>query len=157
MINFYERGRKTPSLFFVDMDYTQNPNYQKALEFIKNNDLNSLEVGKHVIDGDNLWVNIQECSLRKASEAKYEVHDKYIDIQIPLNMDEEYGVMPRTMCQNPDGEMDTEKDYLLFSDPVGATMTVEKGKMIVFAPDTAHAPLIGEGIIHKAVFKVKVV
>ena len=35
-------------------------------------------------------------------------------------------------------------------------MTVEVGQAITFDPDTAHAPLIGEGTIHKAIFKVKV-
>ena len=38
--------------------YDLNPNVQKALEFMKTTDLNQLPAGKHVIDGDNLWVNI---------------------------------------------------------------------------------------------------
>ena len=36
------------------------------------------------------------------------------------------------------------------------TVTVEAGGSITFDPDTAHAPLIGEGTIHKAIFKVEV-
>ena len=35
-------------------------------------------------------------------------------------------------------------------------MTVKVGEAITFDPDTAHAPLIGEGKIHKAIFKVEV-
>ena len=63
----------------------QNPNYVKALEFIRNTDLNSLENGKHIIDGDNLFVNIVDSDMKTPQQARLEVHDKYIDIQIPLS------------------------------------------------------------------------
>ena len=53
--------------------------------------------------------------------------------------------------------MNTEKDILFYHDPVEETITAEIGDVITFAPDVAHAPLIGEGTIHKAIFKVKVV
>lgn len=139
------------------MEIAENPNYKRALEFIKSTDLHSLPNGTHVIDGDNLWVNIVDSPLKDKSEAKFEVHDRYIDIQIPLSGEETYGVMPRSMCSKPVGEMNVEKDFLFFDDPLGPLMTVEPDKMIVFGPETAHAPLIGEGVIHKAVFKVKVV
>ena len=39
---------------------------------------------------------------------------------------------------------------------LGRTVTVAQGEMITFEPEQAHAPLIGEGTIHKAIFKVKV-
>ena len=32
---------------------------------------------------------------------------------------------------------------------------MKAGEVITFEPDTAHAPLIGEGTIHKAIFKVR--
>lgn len=139
------------------MEIKENPNYKRALEFIGNTDLHSLPNGTHVIDGKNLWVNIVDSQLRDKSEAKYEVHDSYIDIQIPLSGSETFGVMPRSMCTKPIGVMDEVKDILFFDDPLGPLMTVEPDKMIVFGPETAHAPLIGEGVIHKAIFKVKVV
>ena len=40
------------------MALENNPYYAKAQEFIRNNDLAALEDGKHVLDGDNLWLNI---------------------------------------------------------------------------------------------------
>ena len=57
----------------------------------------------------------------------------------------------------PDGEMNTEKDILFYKDPVGVTITAKPGEVITFDTDTAHAPLIGEGKIHKAIFKVRAV
>ncbi|HOE94143.1 MAG TPA: YhcH/YjgK/YiaL family protein, partial [Candidatus Cryptobacteroides sp.] len=84
------------------------------------------------------------------------VHDAFIDIQIPLSGPETFGVKPRSECTQPRGEMDSVKDILFFDDAIEETVTVKAGEMIVFKPDTAHAPLIGFGPIRKAIFKVSV-
>ena len=134
----------------------QNPYFAKAMEFIRDTDLNSMENGKHFIDGDNLFVNIVDSNMKTPQEARLEVHDKYIDIQVPLSKEETFGVKPRSECKLPDGEMNTEKDILFYKDPVEETVTMAPGEMVTFGPETAHAPLIGEGVIHKAIFKVRV-
>lgn len=138
------------------MNLDNNPNYLKALEYIGNTDLGELEAGKHVIDGDNLFVNIVDSQMKTPEQARLEVHDKYIDIQVPLSGEESFGVKPRRECVEADGEFNTEKDILFYKDKDWTTVTVKPGEAITFDPDTAHAPLIGEGIIHKAIFKVKV-
>lgn len=134
-----------------------NKNFQLALEYINTHDLNALPVGKHIIDGDNLWVNIMDADLRSVTDAKFEAHNEYIDIQIPLSASEQFGVKPRKDCTQSIGEFNTDNDYILFADEIETIETVAAGEMIVFDTDTAHAPLIGEGKIHKAIFKVKVV
>lgn len=133
----------------------QNPYYVKALEFIKNNDLNALDNGRHEIDGDNLYVNIVDSDMKTLQQARLEVHDKYIDVQVPLSKAETYGITPRSGCKEPDGEMNREKDIMFFKDPVEVTITAQPGEAVTFDTETAHAPLIGEGRIHKAIFKVK--
>lgn len=135
----------------------QNPYYAKAIEFIRTTDLNTLENGKHFIDGENLFVNIVDSTMKTPQQARLEVHDKYIDIQIPLSQGEVFGVKPRSECKDPVGQMDPVKDILFYSDPVEQTIEAGIGEVITFAPEMAHAPLIGEGNIHKAIFKVRVV
>ena len=137
------------------MDINENPYFQEALEFIQQNDLNALPNGRHVIDDDNLWVNIVDSELHTVNEAQFEAHDQYIDLQIPLSSPESYGVMSRRMCQAPIGTFNKDGDYILFRDVVTTVVTRRPGEMIVFTPSDAHAPLIGEGMIHKAIFKVK--
>lgn len=139
------------------MNLENNPNYTRALEYMKSTDLASLECGKHVIDGENLFVNIVDSAMKSPEEARLEVHDKYIDIQVPLSKAESFGVKPRSECREPDGEFDAEKDILFFKDKDWETVTVQPGDILTFDTDTAHAPLIGEGTVHKAIFKVKVV
>ena len=134
----------------------QNPYYAKAMEFIRTTDLNALGNGKHVIDGDNLFVNIVDSNMKTPQQARLEVHDRYIDIQVPLSKSETFGVKPRKDCKEPDGEMNTVKDILFYKDPVEETVTAAQGEAVTFAPDMALAPLIGEGTIHKALFKVRV-
>lgn len=139
------------------MNLNENPHYQEALDYIKKHDLNKLENGKHVIDGDNLYVNIVDSDMKTPEAARLEVHDKYIDIQIPLSKGESYGVKPRSECREADGEYNPEKDILFYKDRDWKTVSAQPGEAVTFAPDTAHAPLIGEGRIHKAIFKVKAV
>ena len=144
------------SVFVMDEKLKNNPYYAKAIEYIQTQDLNALENGKHIIDGDNLFVNIVDSNMKTPQQARLEVHDKYIDIQVPLSKEETFGVKPRSECKLPDGEMNTEKDILFYKDPVEETVTMAPGEMVTFGPETAHAPLIGEGVIHKAIFKVRV-
>lgn len=136
---------------------SENPFYQKALKFIEGNDLQALPCGKHVIEEGKLWVNIVEATLRPVDQAKLEVHDEFIDIQIPFNCSESYGVKGRCFCQHPAGDMDKANDIMFFDDAIETVITKAPGEITVFEPDIAHAPLIGEGTIRKAIFKVKVV
>ena len=137
-----------------DMDH--NTYYKEALEYIKEGKLEGLSVGTHAIDGDNLWVNIVETDLRPVSEARLEAHDKYIDLQIPLSGDEYFGVKPRKECGEAK-DINGGNDIMFFDDPITETIRVKAGESITFAPDTAHAPLIGDGRIKKAIFKIRVV
>ena len=140
-----------------DIYYDKNPFVQKAFDFIEANNLNELPVGTHVIDGKNLWVNIVDADLKTKKAARLEAHAKYIDVQIPLSGKETFGVKPVVECTQPDGKMDRKKDILFFDDPIEKTVTVDPGTPIIFGPDTAHAPLIGKGRIHKAIFKARMV
>ena len=138
------------------MNLDNNPNYLKAVECIAETDLGELELGKHFLDGDNLFGNIVDSQMKTPEQARLEVHDKYIDIQVPLDKEESFGVKPRRECVDPDGEFNEEKDILFYKDKDWTTVTIKPGEAITFDTDTAHAPLIGEGTIHKAIFKVKV-
>lgn len=137
------------------MNLNGNKYYRMALEYIAKTDLNALELGKHFIDGDNLFVNIVDSNMKTREAARLEVHDNYIDIQVPLSKPETFGVKPRTECTEADGEYNPVKDILFFKDKDWQEITVYEGQPITFDPDMGHAPLIGEGTIHKAIFKVK--
>ena len=76
---------------------TLNPLFKDVVEFIKANDLNTLEEGKHFIKDKDLFVNIQTAKGKTKQEAKLETHKRMIDIQIPLSAEETFGYTPLCM------------------------------------------------------------
>lgn len=136
---------------------TKNPYLKQAIEYIESHNLATLSCGRHDIDGDNVFVYIVETELHPCEEAKYEVHNAYIDIHVPISGAESYGVMPRQRCKVAIGDFDEKDDFLCYADPVVQNETRQAGEYIIFGPDDAHAPLIGEGSLKKAIFKVRVV
>lgn len=140
----------------METSIERNPYYIEAMDFIRTHDLSLLAAGRYAIDGDNLYLNIVDAQMRPSVEARLEVHDRYIDVQVPLSCQETFGIKSRAECTEPDGSMDTEKDIMFFNDVIDTLVNVRPGEVMVFPPDTAHAPLIGEGHIRKAIFKVRV-
>ena len=76
-----------------------NPLFKDVVDFINSNDLNSLEAGKHYINGSDLFVNIQLAKGKTKDTALLETHKKMIDIQIPLSTSETFGYTP--LCDLP--------------------------------------------------------
>lgn len=133
-----------------------NPLFAKVIEFIQQNDLNALEVGKHEIVGKDLFVNIQMAKGRTPAEAVIETHNDMIDIQIPLSDDETFGYTPREAL--PKAEYNAEKDITKYPDLAAESyVTCQPGMMAIFFPQDGHAPCIaGVPELKKAIFKVSV-
>ena len=135
--------------------YALNPRFEEVGEFLEQNDLAKLENGRHVIDGDKLFVNVEDDKGKTKDEAVIEYHRKMIDIQVPLNIPETYGYTP--VADLPDAPFDEEKDI---AKQPGIKphnfVTLQPGEFAIFFPQDGHAPCIADGMIHKAVFKVAV-
>ena len=46
-------------------------------------------------------------------------------------------------------------DFTFYRDPVERVFTLSPGEFVIFFPEDAHAPCIGEGVIRKMVAKVR--
>lgn len=132
-----------------------NPLFADVMEFLKQNDLSTMDEGKHPIKGADLFVNIQMAKGRSREAAVLESHVRMIDIQLPLDTDETFGYSP--VCDLPDYEYNPEKDMTKYGDTPSQTyVTVKPGQMAIFFPQDGHAPCISEKeVIKKAIFKVK--
>ena len=133
-----------------------NPLFADVVEFLKNNDLNSIEEGKHFIKLKDLFVNITTAKGRSREAATLETHINMIDIQIPLDGEETFGYTP--LCDLPAFEYNAEKDITKYGDTMAQTyLTLKPGQMGIFFPQDGHAPCISEKEgIRKAIFKVRV-
>lgn len=52
----------------------------RGFNFLIDNDLTALPVGRIDIEGDELFVLVQEYTTRPVESGKWEAHQKYIDI-----------------------------------------------------------------------------
>ncbi len=129
-----------------------NPLFGKAIEYLKNTDLNALEVGKVKLQGDDLVVNISEVEPKEKEDAKLETHIKYIDIQIPLSGDEIMGYTAKNDL--PDAEYDAEKDVTFYEGLADSYVNVKKGMFTIFFPQDGHAPAITKVGLKKIIVKI---
>lgn len=144
------------SLKNIESYVALNPNFAKAVEFVKNNDLSTLPLGRNEICGDEVFANVMEAQPRSQAEAPVEIHRKYIDIQIPISGDEVMGYTP--LSELPAIDFDDAGDAALY--PVGFAardyFNVKRGQFVIFFPQDGHAPAITPVPLKKIVLKVAV-
>lgn len=133
-----------------------NPLFADVVKFIEENDLASLEPGKHYIKDKDLFVNITTAKGKTPDQAVMETHKNMIDIQIPLDEEETYGYLPLEDLPD-DIPYNAEKDITKYPDVPGSSyVTCRPGMMAIFFPQDGHAPCISNAAeIKKAIFKVK--
>lgn len=61
-----------------------NRNLDKAIDYLMASDINTLPLGKTVIDGDRVFLQVMEARTRQLTDESYEVHRDYMDIQIDI-------------------------------------------------------------------------
>lgn len=132
-----------------------HPRFKQVFDFIDNTDVAALECGRHDIDGDNIFVNVQELDLKARSEARLELHRKYIDIQLLLKGPaEEFGWSEKKDCLKPEADFDEQKDVQFFTDEPQCFYSVGEGQFSILYPEDGHAPMLGEGHVKKCIFKI---
>ncbi|WP_027125917.1 YhcH/YjgK/YiaL family protein [Gelidibacter mesophilus] len=134
-----------------------HPGVAKALDYIKNTNFNELPMGRHEIEGDDLFVIYKEYQTKQVDGNLLESHLKYIDVQYIIEGVEQMGITMRH-GQTPKKAYDNVDDYMLFDEPFDV-ITVHKGMYAIFFPDDIHMPDITTGEpsnVKKAVVKVKI-
>jgi len=133
-----------------------HPLFKQAFEFIQNNDLSNMELGKTILDGDKLFISVMENEGKAPEAAKMESHVKYIDIQVVISGVETMGWTAIEHCTDALEPYNADKDLQFFSNKPTSMVTVNPGEFAIFFPEDGHAPGIGNGLIKKAVVKVLV-
>lgn len=129
-----------------------NPLFAQAIEFLKSTDLNVHEIGKVKLQGDDLVVNFAQARPKTKEEAKLETHNRFIDIQIPLDGVEVMGYTPR--ADLPDAEYNAEKDITFYPGLAESYLTIKPGMFAIFFPEDGHAPGVTSDGVKKVIVKV---
>lgn len=136
--------------------YALNPRLKRAFEAIATTDWNALEPGIHEIEGKDIFVNVMERELKEPADAKLEIHDAYLDIQVLVRGEQEaFGWSERADVRQPQAEFDAEKDIQFFDDAPQTYYTLRPGQFTILLPEDAHAPMVGEGTVRKIIVKVR--
>ncbi len=132
--------------------------YEKAVDFLKNTDLESLAPGKYEIDGKNVFANVTEYTTVPWEEAKYEAHHDYTDIQYMISGSETmtYARIDELAEKVPYNE---EKDVVFYdNENPGIKVVVKAGEYMIFNPWDGHKPKAAAGepaFIKKVIVKIK--
>lgn len=136
--------------------YSVSPRMEKAFGYVASTDWNKMEPGIHELDGKDIYVNVMERELKKPADAKLEIHNEYIDIQILVSGNEEsFGWSERANVSKPQAAFDAEKDIQFFDDAPQTYYTLRPGQFTILFPEDAHAPMVGEGHVRKIIVKVR--
>lgn len=129
----------------------------KALDFLKKEDTKDLPVGRYELDGDNIFVLIQDQTTAPYEQKKPESHVKYIDIQYLFTGEEKQGFA--ILEDGVKGEQTPGKDNIYYTEVKDEQFVVLKpGDFTIYYPADIHRPncAVNEPIaIHKAVVKIK--
>ena len=133
-----------------------HPRLERAFDYLLTADLDALPAGRHAIDGDDIFINVMDIDLKRPADAKLEIHDRALDIQVLVRGEREsFGWSRRDRLTQPLGEFDVQKDIRFFDDAPQTYYEVTPGQFTLLFPEDAHAPMVGEGAIRKVIVKVR--
>jgi YhcH/YjgK/YiaL family protein len=132
-------------------------NLRKGFEFLKNTDLQSIEIGRYEIEGKDVFALVSEYDSKKPEDCRLEAHQNYADIQYIVSGKEAIGFVTLknqevTLAYNP------EKDIVFFSGET-VPLILEAGMFAVFFPQDVHRPCMqidGPETVKKVVVKLRV-
>ncbi len=128
----------------------------KALKYLQETNFTNMELGKHIIDEDNMFALLQEYQTKEPANCKLEGHHKYIDVQYMIKGDEVMGVT--TLIHQVPYQKNVVDDYFFYNDDT-SLINIKEGMFTIFFPDDLHMPCIKSGQIanvRKVVIKVRI-
>ena len=138
--------------------YHLNKTYwDKAFTYLKEQNLKTLEKGRHPIDGDNVYASVTEDSSKNFDKTNWESHRKYIDLQCIITGEEKMGVYPVAKA-TVTKDYDEKRDVANYS-AEGKFYVGTAGTFFIFFPSDAHRPNItpgGNKPVKKIVIKIRV-
>ncbi|OFY58105.1 MAG: hypothetical protein A2V50_01595, partial [Bacteroidetes bacterium RBG_19FT_COMBO_42_10] len=133
--------------------------WDKAFAFLKNSDLEKLELKRHEIDGNNVYAPVSEYMTKNEEDARYEAHLKYIDIQYVITGKELIGVAPVSDRKDMLEAYNEANDIMFMTVNTITNLKASPDRFFIFFPDDIHRPGLKDGensLVRKVVVKVKV-
>jgi YhcH/YjgK/YiaL family protein len=127
-----------------------------ALEHIRTTDFTQSKTGRYDLDGDNLFVIVNDYETVSRQAGQLEGHRQYIDVQYLVRGTEWIGYAPLT-GQIIAMDYDAADDCILYEGEA-TFVKIQAGMFAVFFPHDLHQPGTGQepNPVRKVVVKVKI-
>lgn len=132
-----------------------HPLFKRFFDYVKEHDLLHAPLGRIEVDGDRLFINNVEADLTDAATQLLEAHREYIDVHVVLDGEEHFGWRPLADCAAVRQSYDPAADCALYADRPSSWLTLRPGQAAIVFPEDPHAPVVGEGRVHKLIGKIK--
>ncbi|TAL73727.1 MAG: DUF386 domain-containing protein [Bacteroidetes bacterium] len=139
--------------------YKNKERWNKAFSFLKSNDLTKLEIKRYDIDSDNLYAPVSEYLTKNEEDAKFEAHQKYIDIQYVINGTEMMSVAPITQKKDILEPYDPTKDVEFMTVNQSKSYKASPERFFIFFPSDIHRPGVKvseNSLVRKVVVKLRI-
>jgi len=133
-----------------------HPDFAAAFDFLKRPDIATLPTGRCAVLEKRVFAIVGRDEGKGREKARLEAHLKYIDIQHVVSGDEWIGWRDLKTCRETGLGYSAEKEIEFYTAAPETWFQVPAGSFAIFFPEDAHAPLAGDGAIHKVVMKVAV-
>jgi biofilm protein TabA len=138
--------------------FKNKKHWDQAFTFLKTADLKNLPIGKQELEGDHLYISVDEYTTKDKSDTRYESHRKYIDIQYIIEGEEMMGLAPLDKVEVIE-PYNAEKDIAFYQYDGGKYITATPKNFVIFFPTDAHRPTMKvneNSKVRKIVVKVMV-
>lgn len=136
-----------------------SPRFEKAFAFLRGVNENT-PVGRHGIDGEDVFAFVQQHLTKPIEERQYEAHRMYIDVQYMIRGREMIYWAPLPLLTNVTMPFSEADDAALYSIiPEGMPYQLNKGQFTILFPEDGHVPSCAWGPVAevlKVVVKVRV-
>lgn len=129
--------------------------FEKGLRWLVDNDVASMAPERYDIDGDDVFVMVQEYDAKLKADGFWEAHRQYADIQLVVTGAEHMGYTPTARLNA--GQYDERRDFLPLHGE-GMFIELHAGHFMILWPQDAHMPgmeIVEPTPVKKAVVKVR--
>ncbi|OOM78882.1 YhcH/YjgK/YiaL family protein [Clostridium sp. BL-8] len=121
--------------------YKESDKMGRAFKFLQENDLQALETGKHLIEGEDIFALVQVYTTKESGLCRFESHKRYIDIQFIVSGIEKMSYLPIHKLILAEDDL-IKSDKALYKNASGNDLIVNEGQFVVFYPEDGHKACI---------------
>ena len=120
-----------------------HPGFLQLADYLEQHDLTQAPTGRIEIDGEQLFINVDETTMKTREEQLLEVHRRYIDVHFPLSGTEICGWSPLSSLTTPRVPYDAQLDRAFYPGPAQTYFDIQPGQCYIVSrrrPRPHHRP-----------------